>query len=451
METDGSRNQMDTRDEIDLRRYLSVLWQRRTTIIVVTVAAMLAGGMFSVLSRPIFEASAMVLVAKPSFQVGAPPDPTNPGLKIGTMFVSELPTETLVAFARSPVVQQKVVKKISGEGSLVLEMGFSLSAQTVRNTNLVDLKVRGNDPALVARVANEWAVIVAAESEALFSAEAQQSYSFFDGRLQEARRQLEAAEITLRDFNTSSEIGVLQARANAVTGQIASYESRMVDVSVALQKSEAELAQAENQLRYQPRTLTLSKSITSDPLLHRTASEISRQDFAAVSKLKLNNEELNPVYVNLAQARSSLLLQVAALRAERSRVEQAIVKLHEELNVLRSRLVSQQLVQSRLARTLDNANQVYVVLLQRREESRVASANQVGSVKLATEAILPKGPVGPRKVLNTIVAGMLGFFAGVLVAVVQEAYAGKPASQPLLAGTTVPRAVFAGRVSKSSE
>lgn len=407
-------------EEIDLRQYLNVLWRRRHTIAVVTLAAVLAAGVFSFLSPPVYETKAIVLVSKPSFQVGTPPDPSNPGLKIGAILVSELPTETLVAYAKSPMITRKVVGKVSAGAVRNLTFAEELSAQVVRNTNLVELKVRGSDPERAVMIANKWAAVVTTQSESLFSTEAQQSYAFFDARLSETKARLEAAEEAVRKFNASSKIGVLQARLNAVTGQIAAYQSRLTDLSVALQRAETELAQTEAQIRHQPRTLTLSKSITADPFLHQAASEATKQDFIELSKLKFKNEELNPVYTNLDQARANLYIQVAGLRAERAKVTEAIAQLNDELNGLRSQLASQQLLQTQLVRSVDSAKQVYDVLLQRREEARVASASQTGSVKLVAEAIVPDSPVAPRKMLNITLAAILGLMAGTMSAFVME-------------------------------
>lgn len=158
-------------EEIDLRQYLNVLWRRRHTIAVVTLAAVLAAGVFSFLSPPVYETKAMILVSKPSFQVGTPPDPSNPGLKIGAVLVSELPTETLVAYAKSPMITRKVVGKVSAGAVRNLTFAEELSAQVVRNTNLVELKVRGSDPERAVMIANKWAAVVTTQSESLFSTE----------------------------------------------------------------------------------------------------------------------------------------------------------------------------------------------------------------------------------------------------------------------------------------
>lgn len=414
-------------EEIDLRQYFNILLRRRRVVAVVTLAAAVAAFIFSYSSPSIYEAKALVLVAKPSFQAGAPPDPSNPGPKIGTILVSDFPSETLVVFARSPAVTQKLASKFGtvGATSKASRLGATLRASAIRTTNLVELSARGNDPAQVARVANEWAALVTAESQGLFSTEAQQSFAFFDGRMLEARSQLEKAEEAFREFNATSKIGVLQSRLSAITSQIASYQSRLTDLSVTLEGTKTELVQTEVQIGRQPRTLVLSKSITTDPFLHQSASEATNADFVELSKLNLRNEELNPVFVSLDQSRNSLIVQVAALRAQRAKLTQALVQLDAELAVLRGQLASQQQQQTQLVRTVENSKQIYDVLLLRREEARLASASQVGAVKAVASAVVPESPVGPRRLFNVALGAIMGLMAGVTLAFIME-YFGRP-------------------------
>lgn len=432
-------------DEIDLRQYFAVLWRWRYTIAAVAIASAIAAGVFSSLVPPVYEARAMVLVTKPSIQVGSVPSDVNPGLKIGAVLVSDLPTETLVAFAKSPSVLQSVEKRMIGDSRSSAAPGMTFSAQSIRNTNLVEFRVRGRDPGLAAKAANEWAGVVASQSEALFSTEARQSFAFFSSRMREANQQLGTAESSLRDFNASSQIALLQARVSAVTQQISSYQSRLVDLSVAFERSEAELFQTEAQLRNQPKSLTLSKSITTDPFLHRAASDATQRDFVELSKLQLRSEELNPVFINLTQTRANLVVQVAALRAERDRIVKALAQLTGDLERLRREFATQQLLQSQSTRAVENAKQVYEVLLQRREEARVASVSQIGSARLASPAIVPEIPIGPRKAVNIVLGTLLGLMAGVIVSFVLEYLntQGRTAvsAQPVSASSEVPISV----------
>lgn len=405
---------------MDLREYLSILRRRWRIVIAVAVAAFAVAGLFSFLLPPVYEAKAVILVARPPVQTGAPPDPMSPGVKISTVLSPDLSVETLAAFATLPAVTQRVARLVGqGTNNNRPKISEQLVVRPVPNTNLLELKVRGRDPARVTRVANLWTSVVATEGQGLFSAEAQQSYRFFDDQVSEARKRLLAAEEALRNFNATSRMGLLQARVSAVTGQIAGYQTRLTELSVELQKSETELAQIESQIRRQPEKLVLSRSITADPFVLQAASQAEKRDFVELSKLSMRNEELNPLYTNLNQARANASIRVAVLKAEYARVSQVVERLNYELSGLQDQLAAQQFQSTELAQALSEAKQVYDVLVQRRDEARVASASQAGPVKVIG-AVVPDRPVGPHKTLNMILGAMLGIVGGTVLALAVE-------------------------------
>jgi uncharacterized protein involved in exopolysaccharide biosynthesis len=407
-------------DDIDLGRHLRVLWRWRYLIAAVVLAGAIVAGLYGTLVPPTYETKAMVLVSKPALQVGSVPRGDNQGLQVGTQYVSDWPAETLAAFAKSPMVLQVVAGQLgaSVRGSKVHGVAFSVNG--VRNTNLVELRARGRDPLMTAKAANIWAEVVVAQSDALFSTEAKQSYTFFDRQLREATQQFNNAARKQRDFNARSQVALLAARVNATTEQISSYQSRLIDISVARRRAEVELSQADAQLRLQPRTLTLSKSITTDPFLHQAATQGTQRDFIELSKLQLKTEEINPVYIHLAQTKANLAVRVASLRAEQDRVSSVLTQLTRTLEQLRSQLAAQQLSQSDVTRAMDNARQVYSVLVQRREEARLASTSQSGSARLVAAATIPDFPVAPRRSLSILVGFALGLMAGTILAFVME-------------------------------
>jgi succinoglycan biosynthesis transport protein ExoP len=317
-------------------------------------------------------------------------------------------------------VLQVVAQQLGGTGRGSKAPGVAFLANSVRSTNLVELRTRGRDPLLTAKAANIWAEVVAAQSEALFSTEAQQSFTFFERQLREATDQFTVASRAQRDFNARSQVALLQARVTSATEQISSYQSRLIDISVALRRAEVELNQVEAQLRLQPKTLTLSKSITTDPFLHQAATQGTRSDFSELSKLQLKTEEINPVYIHVAEAKADLAVRVASLRAEQGRVATVITQLTRTLELLRGQLATQQLTQTELTRSVENARQVYGVLLQRREEARLASTSQSGSARLVAAAIVPDVPVAPRRSLSILVGLALGLMAGAVLAFVME-------------------------------
>jgi len=408
-------------DEIDLRAYAGVLWRWRAIVVTITVVAIAIAWLASLLTPPMYEATSVLMVARSPYQVGAPPDPTNPGLKIGSAPPQDIPVETLVAFAKHPSTIQALAGRV--HGSSRSRLGVQMKAATIRNTNLVDLRVRGKNPEEVAKIANAWGAVVLSKSQALFASTARRSLTFFQGRMREANRALRAAEQTHRNFAAASRITLLQTRVNAVTGQISGYRSRLVDLTISIERAKTEFAQTEAQLARQPRTFVLTKFLDSDPLMMQATRDGTRRDITQLSTLSLRAEELNPVYLSLAQARTNLMIQIRTLETEREQVQAALAGLNGELDQVRRQLATDQLTASRLAEAVTTARQTYGVLLERSEESRVASAADADSapVRVVADAVTPETPVGSRRLLILGLAGMLGLVVGSLSAFIADA------------------------------
>jgi len=405
-------------DEIDLRAYAIVLWRRRWLILAVTAVAVLLTAIATQLTPPTYEAASVLMVARTPYQVGAPPDPRNPGLKIGASLPQDIPAETLVAFARHPSTIDDLARALHRSSRA---FRGNLKAVVIRNTPLIELRVRGRDPADAARIANAWAGVVLADSQALFASTARRSLAFFEGRTKGADKALRQAEQAQRNFAATSRLALLQTQVSALTSQISSYRARLVDLVISIERTKTELAQTDTELAHQPRTLALTKSIDSDPVMLQAARERGQQELRQWSAVSLRTEELNPVYLSLAGAQTTLVVRLRALETERAQVVAALTSLNQELDQARRELATEQLTASRLAEAVATARQTYDVLLQRSEESRVASASDSAPVRVAAQAVVPEAPVGSRRLLLLALAGMLGAVVGTLSALLAEA------------------------------
>lgn len=157
-------------DEIDLRQYLNILWRRRGTITVVTLVAALAAVLFGFLAPPLYEAEALLFVARPPLEGLTLADPSNPNLRfiIGPQSPPALLVQTIVELARSRLLQRKLAGEVLVNPTDA-KLDEELTARGLPEANLVKLRVRGNDPNRVARTANLWGELVISESEPLMS------------------------------------------------------------------------------------------------------------------------------------------------------------------------------------------------------------------------------------------------------------------------------------------
>ena len=75
-----------------------------------------------------------------------------------------------------------------------------------------------------------------------------------------------------------------------------------------------------------------------------------------------------------------------------------------------------EIVLNRLERSLQTREQLYVTLVEKLQEARIAEQSELGYVDIIDEAIVPDNPVRPRKALNLLLGAILGMMLGIGVA-----------------------------------
>jgi succinoglycan biosynthesis transport protein ExoP len=114
---------------------------------------------------------------------------------------------------------------------------------------------------------------------------------------------------------------------------------------------------------------------------------------------------------------ASLLNDLVAALVDRSaEIEAQIETLSAEILPLQETLQQAVTEKERLTRAQDVASGTFTTLANKVEEARIAAQDETGDVRLASRASVPNSPVGPRKLMNTALAGFLGLFVGVFAA-----------------------------------
>jgi uncharacterized protein involved in exopolysaccharide biosynthesis len=233
---------------------------------------------------------------------------------------------------------------------------------------------------------------------------------------------LEAEEEAAR-FQAVSRIGVLEARISQATEQLAQFRRRLSDVAVEIAAFTSELTQVTAELRRQPRTRILAKSLLDDRLLEKAADEGGRPTLRDLSGLRVAAEEINPLHDQLQALRADLTVRLRALEAERTQLRVQVDRLETEVRTLRSALAADRLKEQRLARNVENARQAFDVILKRHEEALTASGTLLSVLRPVVRPVVPDEPIAPRKMLNLSVAGVFGLLAGVMAALIIEQHA----------------------------
>ncbi|RLC69952.1 MAG: hypothetical protein DRI81_19765, partial [Chloroflexi bacterium] len=121
---------------------------------------------------------------------------------------------------------------------------------------------------------------------------------------------------------------------------------------------------------------------------------------------------------------SSLDNLVTTLETWEEEMEAQAAALEEWILTLQQQVEAARAEETRLVCIRDVAQATHLTLARKVEEARIAAEDATGDVRLISQAAVPHKPVGPRKLLNTAVAGALGLMIGVFGAFALEWWRG---------------------------
>jgi uncharacterized protein involved in exopolysaccharide biosynthesis len=221
-------------------------------------------------------------------------------------------------------------------------------------------------------------------------------------------------------FSTSTDLpGELQLQLEMASGLNAGASAQRADVEALIGVLEDRIAELEKIIEEESAALLggegyefLSFSI---PLTDTLSAAIRQQypELFELGELTSLTEAIphdNPLAAAAVQ-RSEALLQLEKLETLTA-LTQAIDKLQEELRDLQARLEKEQATKQELTRARDLAWETYTTLARKEAELGIAAQTGGTEVRLATLAVPPQYPVGPKKKQNVAMAGAMGLMLG---------------------------------------
>ncbi len=227
-------------DEIDLREYLRILWRRRHTVGAVTLAAVLAAVLFSLLSSPVYEAEALIQLSEESAPAYANPASAAQVLRNPSF---------LDGIARAAGLA------VTGRGLRNL-----VKVDSVRDTRMIRLRVRYKD----ARQAEELTSAISLAFVARASVRVQEKRKPLEARLDSVNAQL--AEIQRILQLTRATLSRLQ-QGSTLSGEDRGFLRSLTLYAMWLQDTQRELTAKLASL--EPPTLVEAPSVPLEPVASR--------------------------------------------------------------------------------------------------------------------------------------------------------------------------------------
>lgn len=261
------------------------------------------------------------------------------------------------------------------------------------------------------------------------------SFEFVDDQLHDVSEKLKDAENELSKFKSDKKITIMDESSRDLIRALSELEAEKV-------KTDLELAEYRNKLT------DLSKEVEQEGYFDQTfmspieggagktspfAVLLAQLSDAELKRLELlqKRKETHPDVINMDNQIEQIKTKLAdynqnTLTSYRIIINSLQKKQYNLRKLIRqygSKIEKLPLQESELAKMIREKNvheKMYNLLMDKREELRVAEYSELQDIIIIDSASLPYQPVAPKKKLNLVLGTVLGLFVGIIGVFVQE-------------------------------
>lgn len=415
-------------EEISLRELIETLIKGWKLIAIITAICVLVAGVYSFyIVEPTYEAKS-VLMASLATDKLASVNKNGESVEAILNTISTYPVLTIQTYKeqiKSPKILQQVIEDLNLTEKEITRVGLRdmIALEAIKDTNLIEIKVSSGDPELAANIANAMADRFTEFVTDLSKQQASKSSKFLRTQIESEKAKLDEASLELKKVMAQPRgVDELASEQEAKLMLLSEYKVGVVEKEVELSKLKAGLAAAEEELKKTPQILVTNKSVSEDQLLGRIVSENNNVSAAESAGITMKNEEININYLELSTKVAEYKIEISGITKELEQMKSKIDQTQEEIERIQSELAEKRHQLNLVQRNVDIAQGTYDAFLKKYEEIRVAETTEVGesTINIVSPALVPIRPVGPRKMLNIAIAGVLGIMVGVFIAFFKE-------------------------------
>ncbi|WXR63022.1 Wzz/FepE/Etk N-terminal domain-containing protein [Peptostreptococcaceae bacterium AGR-M142] len=334
--------------------------------------------------------------------------------------MSKYPSMTMETYKeqiKNPQILGLTIEQLnlSEKGITIENLSNMISINNAKNTNLINLKVKYKDPVLATKIANTLANNFTKYISEMVKEKMVTSSKFIKDQIDKEKEQLDEALVELKEFlKEPKSMDELKGEVSSKLSILNTYKNNVTNKELELTTKRAGLKEAKAKLTQINPTIKTTKSLANDAILSQLATQ-SNMGLNETSNILINDEEVNPVYIQLESKIANYEIDIASLQTEISTTKTQIKKIEKELEELRVLLADKSYKDTLINNKVDLAQGTYDSFLNKYETTTIAESAEAGksAIMIAYQATVPSKPVGPRKALNMAIGLILGTMLGV--------------------------------------
>ena len=418
--------------ETHLKDYYRVLRKHRYLVVGLFLLSVFSVAVWSFVQTPIYQASATVLIE---------PEPPRV-LNIQEVTPIGSPTQEYYRTQYELMTSRPIVEKVIDNLNLktripelermadpVRSLQASISVEPRRNTRLVAVKFEHASPGLAAEVANALARQYVKHNLDIKLRGAQEAMAWLNEQMTSLRVKVQESSVALQNYRVKAGIMGLQEQRQITAQKIMDFNKQYLEAQAQRLSVEAKMTELQRITADRGGAQTIF-TVADSPLIQKLKQEASELEVTR-AKLSRTYKEKHPeilkVDAQIEQVNQKIDAEIKTmLRAVQT--EFRVARAREETllgNVNRLRGEAQELNEKEiqylnLQRDADSNQQLYEAVLKRLKETGVTGGLETNNVSVIEEAVTPRLPIRPRKVVNLLVAVVVGVLIGVGTALTIE-------------------------------
>jgi polysaccharide biosynthesis transport protein len=415
-----STSEPNAQPEISLRELLETLFRGKLIIIIITIVAILASGIYSFFFTPAtYEANATLLANPFNFNTALANNTDSQVID----YLTKLPSMTIETYLHQVVsddvlniaIAKLDLRNPDGDYIAAGDLASSVKAANVAGTNLITITATNRDPEIAAKVANAMAASFIDFIAQSTKNQSQKAADLIAEQMVNEEKNLEQKSLALAEYQRNNRnIDVLKEEIKSLTQQIVQYRTDLNDAEKQMAADQAALQTLVVAIQNAPglniKDFTLSVQLNG-------AEEVDGNKKTSDPQLQLglstNQLSVALLQVELNKLQSSLIESTSEKTALVAKIDEINVTLTDD----QIALTDQEYKYNALRRDVDMAESAYDAYLTKYKEAMLTVATNIGesSIQIMSPAIVPERPLSARRLFRVGVAAVLGLILGIFV------------------------------------